>query len=55
MDDDLINIQEVKDDINHFLYENVKFIGIEELKVSNEIIDIIGGSLNEIINSIDAM
>ena len=48
----LINLQEVKDIVNGYLFKLDGF-GFKELKVNNETIDILGGKLNEIIVSIN--
>lgn len=40
------DIQKLKDKVNLFLYNKYNF-GLEKLKLSNKIIEILGGVLNE--------
>ena len=47
-----IDIQELKDDINLIIYENFN-VGIEQLQISNELCENIGGALNEIVDNIN--
>ena len=48
MDIKLINIRELKDDINMFLY-NIKGISLKELQLSNLLCELFGGATNEAI------
>lgn len=47
-----IELQEVKDIVNGFLYK-IDGFGFNDLKVSNETIDLYGGLINEIIIDIN--
>ena len=49
-----INVPKLKDEINLFLYEKWNW-GIDKLKVSNEIIEKLGGYINEKIDYINSI
>ena len=54
MTEEIINIKELKDDINGFLFK-IDCIGLKELQKSNELIEYWGEFVNETVKNYNAL
>jgi len=54
MEDEIVNIREVQDSVNGFLF-GIKGIGLKELQLSNEVVEYFGRFVNETVTNYNAL